>query len=125
MYHCLTCIWLYTKRIHPHLPYIPKFFKKRNVLLVLKNYIFGISLYKKKRRLTRLPNKLFQLLMYNAKHEILRKYLNRVFSTSFLSTLSVSGNTCRFTAALYGEMFVTRIKFEKIFEIFKTFSLGI
>lgn len=121
MYHCLTCIWLYTKRIHPHLPYIPKFFKKRNVLLVLKNYIFGISLYKKKRRLTRLPNKLFQLLMYNAKHEILRKYLNRVFSTSFLSTLSVSGNTCRFTAALYGEMFVTRIKFEKYLKSLKHF----
>lgn len=49
MYHCLKCIWLYTKRIHPHLPYIPNFKKKRNVLLVLKNYIFGISLYKKKK----------------------------------------------------------------------------
>lgn len=52
MYHCLTCIWLYTKKIHPHLPYIPNFLKKRNVLLVLKNYIFGISLYKKKKEKT-------------------------------------------------------------------------
>lgn len=62
MYHCLTCIWLYTKRIHPHLPYIPKFFKKRNVLLVLKNYIFGISLYKKKKKTYPSPEQTFSVV---------------------------------------------------------------
>lgn len=36
MYHCLTCIWLYTKRIHPHLPYIPKNFLKTKCIISSK-----------------------------------------------------------------------------------------